>query len=565
MAINTKKYIETYLKIKDKNSKLIPFKLNKPQQKLYDALSEQYKQGKPKRAIVLKARQMGFSTLTEAIIFKETANHSNITSAIVAHKDDATANLYEMFNRYYDNLPNAIKPVKSRGNAKELVFNDREGKGLNSKVKCYTAMGQGVGRSDTLTCLHISELAFWSEQKNTLLGLLQAVSDTPNSLVIIESTANGYDLFKELWDKAVDGESEYVPVFCAWWELEEYRKDATGIELTAEEIEIKERYNLDNEQIAWRRYAINNKCGGDVNLFKQEYPACPEEAFLSTGDCYFDKELIIKRLDEVRSIKPIKQGKFDYEFITHDRDSAEIRNAEFVNSERGWITIHSEPEVRKDSNGNILAKKPYAIGGDTAGEGSDYYTAKVVDVITSKTVATLRVQKTYDDLYAHQLYCLGKYYNDAIIGVEVNFSTVATVELERLSYPNLYIRERFDSIDKSLQKKHGFQTNVSTRKNILSNLKNLHRIDYSIECDAETLREMLYFIVADNGKPQAMDGKHDDLVMALAIAHQVATQSLAVWEDTGYKEVNEFNRFFNLDDNNDEYASSEEVGGYMEW
>lgn len=565
MAINTKKYIEEYLKIKDKNSKLIPFKLNAPQQKLYDAISKQHYEGKPKRAIVLKARQMGFSTLTEAIIFKETATHSNITSAIVAHKDDATANLYEMFNRYYDNLPNALKPAKARGNAKELVFNDKEGKGLNSKVKCYTAAGQGVGRSDTLTCLHISEFAFWNEKRNTLLGLLQAVTDTPNSLVVIESTANGYDEFKELWDLAVAGQSDYVPVFCAWHELEEYRRPADGIILTPEEVELKERYGLDNEQIAWRRYAINNKCGGDIDLFKQEYPACPEEAFLSTGDCFFDKELIIKRLDEIRAIKPLRQGKFDYEFITHDRDSAEIRNAEFVPSERGWISIHAEPEIRKDSYGNILAKKPYAIGGDTSGEGSDYYTAKVIDVITDKTVATLRVQKTYDDLYAHQLYCLGKYYNDAIIGVEVNFSTVATVELERLNYPNLYIREKFDTLDKTLQKKHGFQTNISTRKNILSNLKNKHRIDYSIECDAETLREMLYFIVSENGKPQAMEGKHDDLVMALAIAHQVATQSLAVWEETGYKEVNEFNRFFNLEEIEENYASADEAGGYMEW
>lgn len=565
MAINTKKFIEEYLKIRDKNGKIVPFILNKPQMKLYDALTAQHRAGKPKRIIILKARQMGFSTLGMAIVFKYIATHSNVTGAIVAHKDDATANLYEMFQRYYDNLPNALKPSKLKGNAKELVFGEKEGGGLCSKIKCYTAEGTGIGRSDTLNALHISELAFFRNPQETLLGLMQALSDSPQSICIIESTANGYDYFKEMYDRAVAGESDFFPIFCAWHELDEYRKDATGIVLTPEEVEIKERYNLDNEQIAWRRYTIANKCGGDVNLFKQEYPACPEEAFLSTGDCFFDKELIIKRLDEIRAIKPLRQGKFDYEFITHDRDSAEIRNAEFVASERGWITIHAEPEIRKDSYGNILAKKPYAIGGDVAGEGSDYYTAKVVDVITNKTVATLRVQKTYDDLYAHQLYCLGKYYNDAIIGVEVNFNTIATVELERLSYPNLYIRERFDSIDKTLQKKHGFQTNISTRKNILSNLKNLHRIDYSIECDAETLREMLYFIVSENGKPQAMEGKHDDLVMALAIAHQVATQSLAVWEETGYKEVNEFNRFFSLDDNDDEYASADEAGGYMEW
>ena len=299
-------------------------------------------------------------------------------------------------------------------------------------------------------------------------------------------------------------------------------------------------------------------------MFKQEYPACPEEAFLSTGQCFFDKELIIKRLEEVRKVKPIKQGKFEYEYKIIDRDAVEINSFEWINDDRGMITIHEEPEVKKDSAGNIRAKKPYAIGGDTSGEGSDYYTAKVVDVITGKTVATLRVQKTYDDLYAHQIYCLGKYYNDAIVGIEVNFSVVPTVELERLSYPNLYLRERFDTLDKTTQAKHGFQTNVSTRRNILSNLKNIHRENYQLECDAETLREMLYFVVNANGKAEAIEGKHDDLVMALAIAHQVATQSLAVWEDSNYKPVDEFRRFFNLDDE-EQYASYEEAGGYMEW
>jgi hypothetical protein len=89
-------------------------------------------------------------------------------------------------------------------------------------------------------------------------------------MVIIESTANGYDDFKDMWDDAVAGKSQFVPVFCAWWELDGYRKAYDGFTLTDEELKLKELYNLDNEQIAWRRWCIHNNCRGDVNLFTQE-------------------------------------------------------------------------------------------------------------------------------------------------------------------------------------------------------------------------------------------------------------------------------------------------------
>ena len=149
MSINTKKYIEEYIKIRDKESKIIDFKLNTPQQKLYDIIKKQKNQGKPVRIIILKARQMGFSTLTEAIIFKDTATKSNVNSGIITHKEDATTNLFNMSKRMYDNLPVPLQPEIRNSNAKELLFNRKDGTGLGSKIKCMTAGSGGVGRSDT--------------------------------------------------------------------------------------------------------------------------------------------------------------------------------------------------------------------------------------------------------------------------------------------------------------------------------------------------------------------------------------------------------------------------------
>lgn len=144
MIINTKKYIETFIQIRDKNANVIPFELNEPQNKLYDKIKELKLEHKPVRIIILKARQMGFSTLTEAIIFKNTATKENIHSGIIAHKEEATTNLFNMSKRMYDLLPDELKPEIRSSNAKELVFDNKDGTGLKSKIKCMTAGGEGI-------------------------------------------------------------------------------------------------------------------------------------------------------------------------------------------------------------------------------------------------------------------------------------------------------------------------------------------------------------------------------------------------------------------------------------
>ena len=271
MNINTKKYIEEFIKIRDKAGKIIDLKLNQGQQKLYDAIKKQHKAGKPIRIIVLKARQIGFSTLTESIIFKNTATKFNVNAGIITHKEEATTNLFNMSKRMYDNLPREIKPSLKRSNAKELIFDNDKGTGLKSKIKCMTAGSSGVGRSDTFNYLHISELAFWGNNaKETTVGLFQAVPNLPDTMIVIESTANGYEYFKELWDMAVRGESDFIPVFVGWNELDDYRIPYTGFELTDYEKKIQKTYNLSLEQLSWRRWCIKNNCGGDVEQFKQE-------------------------------------------------------------------------------------------------------------------------------------------------------------------------------------------------------------------------------------------------------------------------------------------------------
>lgn len=543
MAINTLQYIENYLKIQNKDAEIIPLKLNKPQMKLYNALAKQYREGKPQRAIVLKARQMGFSTLTEAMIFKKTTTASNVKSGIITHEAQATNNLFSMSKRYLNYLPDDLKPHIKNSNAKELIFDDDKGKGLNSIIKCMTAGNSSVGRSDTFQNLHISEYAFWEgDKKSTLAGLMQAVPNKINTMVIIESTANGFDDFKELWDRACAGESDYVPVFCAWWELDEYRMPYTGFELTEEERSLKERFNLDNEQLEWRRWCIKNNCQGRLDMFHQEYPSYPEEAFVSSGACVFDVDKIIKRQGEVKA--PIKRGIFLYEY-----NGLELSKIRWQEQERGAIRIYKEPRERV----------PYVIGGDTAGDGSDSFVGQVIDNMTGEQVAVLE-EEIDEDLYARQMYCLGMYYNEALLSIEANFSTHPIKELQRLNYPRQYVRQTEDDYMHSFQKKYGFRTTSVTRPVIIAELVQIFREAPELINDRKTLDEMLTFIKNERGRAEAMQGKHDDHVMSLAIGYHSRNQQRMTLL------VEKLEKKFKWEDDllEDYYNASEEIKRLME-
>lgn len=472
------------------------------------------------RIIILKARQMGFSTLTEGIMFKRTATRFNVESRIVAHTDEATTNLYNMYRLFYEKLPGPIKPKLRASNAKELIFdvpNHGSGTGLKSRVKCNTAGTAGLGRSDMITNLHISEFAFWQgDKEEAYASLMQAVPAKPNTMVIIESTANGYEKYKEMWDKAVAGESDYEPVFFAWYEMDEYRMEYDGFPLIAEEKELKRAYGLENEQIAWRRWKIKNDFNGNVDKFRQEFPANPDEAFLMSGTPVFDVKKIAERIAQLDDRK-CRKGRFLYKW--NDAE-AKDRIVEYKLGSGGDVRIYKEPE----------AGVPYVIGADTKGEGRDFYAATVIDNTNGERVATLHMQVNESRPFTYQLYCLGKYYNDALIGVEMNFNTAPIEELQRLRYPRQYIRVTYDSVNKREQKKYGWRTDGNTRPLIIDKEAAAVNDHSELFHDVPTLREMMTFQYDGKGRPDAMDGYHDDLLFSDMIANEIRGQQRRTME-----------------------------------
>ena len=503
-------YIENCLKIKTKSGTVVPFRLNDAQRKLYAVAKRQQDAGKPVRLIILKARQLGFSTLTEGLIFHACATRKNVNALIVAHREDATANLFRMSKLFYDELPAPVKPMLRASNAQELVFenpsklrSEREARpGLRSRIRCATAGGRGIGRSDTLQCVHLSEYAFWPDgadgKASTLAGILQAVPSLPGTMVVIESTANGFEDFKERWDAAVAGENDFEPVFFAWFENPDYSMPVVpGTEWTPEERELRDAYRLTDEQLQWRRWCIANNCGGSLDMFRQEYPASPGEAFLHSGTGVFDNEQIVLRLERLPG--PAGRGEFT--------------DGEWTESETGAITLYELPEEGV----------PYVLGGDTAGEGSDYFTAIVIDNVSGRIAAKLR-QKYSEPEYVRQIYALGRFYNDALVAIETNFSTYPVMKLQEMEYPNQYSREREDTYTRQMKKSYGFRTDRQSRPRAIANLVEVFSSHPEWFTDRELLEEMLTFCYNEDHRPEALAGKHDDLVMGAAITYAVRHQ-----------------------------------------
>ena len=226
------------------------------------------------------------------------------------------------------------------------------------------------------------------------------------------------------------------------------------------------------------------------------------------GKTVFDARAIQSRLETIP--KPLKVGYFKYDY-----DGMQITNVQWVNDKNGYIKLYQVPDVPKWTQ--------YCIGGDTAGEGSDYFTGHVLDAKTGEQVAVLRQQFDADQ-YTKQMYCLGKYYKDALIGIEANFDSYPIKELQRLGYHKQYTREAQDTYTGKTEKRFGFKTTSLTRPTIISRLIEVVREHCETICDKETLEELLTIIRNEKGRIEAPQGGHDDMMMGLAIAHDIRSQ-----------------------------------------
>lgn len=193
------------------------------------------------------------------------------------------------------------------------------------------------------------------------------------------------------------------------------------------------------------------------------------------------------------------------------------------------------------------------------GEGSDNFTGHVLDNTTGKQVAVLKQE--FDEIsYTRQMYCLGMYYNKALVGIESNYSTYPIQELERLEYPKLYIREKEDTYTGKHNKSYGFKTTSISRPRILGQLQTIFKENIELIVDTDTLKEGLTFIKNEKGRPEAQVGYHDDLIMALAIAYDIRTQQDMKPKSERQEKIDKMYRDFGIqEDIKEDYGSTIEV------
>ena len=509
------KLIELVFIVVDKNQKTMPFFLNDVQHSFIDTLNkaiEDYQNGviTDISLLVLKGRQQGFTTLVTAYQLSCSILNKNFQGFTLADKSDNSEAIFQNKAKFpYGQLPEALKPTEKFNNRKQLLFEK-----INSSWAVDTAT-KDVGRSRTVNFFHGSECAFWKDGIAPIQGAL-GEAFTKNCIKIYESTANGYNDYQKMWDSGV-----HINCFYEWWQTKEYRIEFMSGDAKAEFIHnidtrkgwiwerlrwLRDEKKLDTEQLYWYWNKYDKYL--DKDLIKQEYPCTPHEAFLLSGKNVFDTAIILERLERLN--KPIKTGYFKYDY-----DGLKITNIQWVNDRNGYINLYQLP--------NTPAFTEYCIGGDTAGEGSDCFTGHVLDAKTGIQVAVLRHQFDADQ-YTRQMYCLGKYYRDALIGVEANFDSYPIMELQRLGYLKQYTREAQDTYTGKTEKRFGFKTTSLTRPTIISRLIEIVREHCDTINDKATLEELLTIIRNEKGRIEAPEGGHDDMMMGLAIAHHIRDQ-----------------------------------------
>lgn len=514
-----------YLRIKTKdaarNDEVVPFLPNSSQMRVLDEIQKARKAHQPIRIVLLKSRQMGCSTLAQALIYAFCSMRGNYNGFVIADDEEGASLLFgmnEIFWEFMDKNHRHMCPRKKNSSEKKMVFSNKR-----SGIYVETANNRRAGRKYTLHAVHCSEAAFWKNFKETMRGLMQAVPDKPETFVIVESTANGTNDFCKFWRRVVreraEGTTQWIPIFLSWKDHEEYRRpfkseyEKRMFEggLSGKEIEIRKEHGLTLEQLHWRRWKISNDFQGDEEGFMVEFPLSDSEAFQSTAKNVFPEKVIKAHQSTITPPRMIGEVSMD------------DRRPFFMPQQDGRLKIFELPKQGHR----------YVIGIDSCepAMGSDYAAMEVIDRTTWTQVASFH-GKVPPEVLGEYAVCLGLYYRMAMLCPEINgpgFSTLA--KLMELGYPNVCRRMRTVIDEKSMQivetEELGFRTDGKSKQTIIRELAEGLRNCLFVIRNQVTLDEASTYVVKDvvedgHVKYGADDGYHDDDLMAFAIAQHYA-------------------------------------------
>lgn len=486
-------FIETFMKIRDKSGRLVRFKLNEEQRTLVEGLD--------KYNIILKSRQLGITSVSTGLSLYYALTEPDVHCMLISYSMDSCSTIFDKLKQLYESLPRALRLQEVANNRTMLKFSN------GSKITVCTLGSKDIARGSSLKFVHISELAFAKQDKvkEQLLAIEQAM--LPNSKLIIESTANGLNEFYEAWTKAENHESLYKPFFFNWINdktmfSKEYNdfskryKEIYGHELEEGELDPTEieyyKKGATLKQLMWRRLKIANS---SESQFKQEFPATPIEAFVTTGNNIFN---VAKVQQEALERKGIKR-------LTDVEAPTELKL--YLKS---YFYVYEAPQVNER----------YFVGVDSSeGLGMDFSVITVLNHDGAE-VAQFRSNKTQAYELAGIVDKIGRWYNGALLIVEK--ASTGGVILDRLRntyrYRNIYKSKDFDQRGK-IRPLIGWKTTAKTKPILINDLVEWFENDDIYIRSQATFSEMKTYVY-DGTSANAELGKHDDTVISLALAVQ---------------------------------------------
>lgn len=489
------------LRILDKNLAVRRLEPNWAQQEYLDTVKYQLETTGRIRIIVLKARQLGISTITEAVLFSLCFVYERYKTMVMAHEADASKNLLSMTNLYWEQYP-----FKSLYSTKALSTTHIKWNETGSSLQVATAGNKVAGRSATIHFLHASEVAFWPAPKAVMLGLRQTIPSTPGTGIVLESTANGQgDYYHQQWEQAVEGESEFAPLFFPWHRHPEYLASYVGLDyfslgnIDTEEQTLR-KMGLSDDRLAWRRWAIKNLCNSDPLKFRQEYPATPEEAFIASGTNIFPHDRLSVAYEPLEGVRG---------YLTRNG-----QHVSFHRSNEGPLIIFRAPSSDLDWGQYFVAGDP------THTTFGDYAVGQVINRRTLEQVAIWR-GKTDPGTFGEELFKLGLFFNTAMLTCEKQGPGYMTVgKLLGMNYPRLVNSAKADKTPGKINADtYGWDTTLQSKHLAIGMLLKVI-VDGSLTIhDRATYNEMKNYVTLENGSYGPADEEgNDDTVMALAIA-----------------------------------------------
>lgn len=455
-------FCRTYWKIRHPSRGRILFELYDAQLETVEAwLSHRY-------TVVLKARQIGFSTLASAYSFWLAYFWPDRMIVMLSKGEREAAKLLAKSKYGYKAMPAWMKqrgPAQTSDNQLKMTFSNE------SSIESLPS-NNDPARGDTVYLVIVDELAFLPNSEEAWASI-EPIADVGGRVIAL-STAKGYgNLFHTLWVGSQTGTNDFYGIFHSW--------AASG------------------RDDAW--YAIKKRTLPDWQLH-QEYPSNPEEAFLRSGNPVFD-------LDGLRKV-PVVDPKRGYLLVLSKR------NSRFEQAPEGEFALWATP----------VDTSVYVIGADVS-EGlahGDYSSAHVIDARLSRVVGHWHGH-IEPDLFGHLLAEIGWMFGGALVGVESNNHGLTTLKaLQNYGYPNIYRQRRLAQRRPDQTEILGWRTTPQSKPLAIDELA--AQLRWRDEeppplrlPDSKTVAELMTFVRDDNGK---MHGSpHDDRVMSLAIANQM--------------------------------------------